>query len=141
MSIPNPTKYFQLISERRLSDAEKTLEDLRQNAQATDRGKGYMKALEGLFLGQKTNDDKYLYLSHLTITEDLAERLEKDFLSQARNELHGDYDRGFFQALSEYMAYLRRGRTEEAPPKPVQAVKKQSRKAGKRIKTKRKRKR
>ena len=67
-----------------------------------------MKALEGLLLTYRNNDDKYIYLPKALAnrSEDSLNSLRKEFSEFASNELHGEYDRGYFKALEEYLSLL-----------------------------------
>jgi hypothetical protein len=69
-------------------------------------GRGYLKGLEGLLLTVKSNDDKYLYLAKMEMTEKKLRTLRKEFADHRKNTLHTDYDRGYFQALESYMRKL-----------------------------------
>lgn len=100
--------FFQAIVERRISDAEKELDVIRANIPATELGKGYFKALEGLVLTAKSTDDKYLYLAKIETTPTKLKTLRKEFAHHGTNALHSDYDRGYFQAIESYMRKLER---------------------------------
>ena len=67
-----------------------------------------MKALEGLVLTQKSSSDKYIYLARLNLNEETAEKLKMEFTKHASNELHGEYDRGYYKALSDYVDVIER---------------------------------
>jgi len=84
---------------------------------STESTKGYLKALEGLLLTAKSNDDKYLYLSKVEKTPKSLKTLRKEFNQQTRATLHGDYDRGYFQALEGYVRMLERA-GPSAEPQP-----------------------
>lgn len=99
-------KFFQMIIERRISDAEKELDTIRTTIPSTELAKGYMKALEGLLLSAKSNDDKYLYMSRIEGTPKDVKALRKEFEAHIANRLHVDYDVGYFQALESYAKKL-----------------------------------
>jgi len=64
----------------------------------------------------KSTDDKYLYLSKIERTQKNLKTLRRDFAQQAKNALHGDFDRGYFQALESYAKLLEQsGPTAEQP--------------------------
>jgi len=109
----NTEKFFQAVNDRRISDAEKELDAIRMNIPATESAKGYLKALEGLLLAAKTTDDKYLYLSKIEMTPTKVKALRKEFAQHETNELHSDYDRGYFQAVETYLRKLER----DGPPR------------------------
>lgn len=117
-------KYFILIGERRMSEAERELQTIREKADSSQREKGYMKALEGLVLTQKSSSDKYIYLARLNLNEETAEKLKMEFAKHASNELHGEYDRGYFKALSDYVDVIERNalwNNKVAPSNQVEA--------------------
>lgn len=109
-SVPEDTvnRFFQNIETRAWTDAEKELDTVRQKAQNTAWYKGYVKALEGLLLTYRSNDDKYIYLPRALAnrTEDNIKQLQKEFGEFASNEIHGEYDRGYFRALTDYVTLL-----------------------------------
>ena len=56
----------------------------------------------------RTNDDKYIYLPKVLASrgEESIKQLRKDFGEFAANEIHGEYDRGYFKALEDYVTLL-----------------------------------
>jgi len=106
--IVDSDEFFQAIIERRISDAEKELDSVRASIPATETTKGYMKALEGLLLTVKSNDEKYLYLAKNERTPANLRALHREFSAQTKNSLHADFDRGYFQALEEFVRKLER---------------------------------
>jgi len=94
------------LVERKIADAEKELDTIRVVLPSTDSAKGYLKALEGLLLTSKSSDDKYLYFSKLEKTPKNIKALRREFGQQTKNALHGDFDRGYFQALEAYAKIL-----------------------------------
>ncbi len=103
------TKYFQSVEERAWTDAEKELDNIRQKAEENQWSRGYIKALEGLMLTYKSNDDKHLYLPKALTnrSDESIQSLHKEFIEFSSDELHGEYDRGYFKALEEYLAALK----------------------------------
>ena len=61
-----------------------------------------------MLLTFRTNDDKYIYLPRMLGTrgEESINQLRKEFGDFAANEIHGEYDRGYFKALEEYVTLL-----------------------------------
>jgi hypothetical protein len=96
------------VEARAWTDAEKELDGIRQKAENALWYKGYVKALEGLLLTYRTNDDKYIYLPKMLGTrgEESINQLRKEFGDFASNEIHGEYDRGYFKALEDYVSLL-----------------------------------
>jgi len=101
-------KYLMLVGERRISEAERELQTIREKSDNSQGEKGYMKALEGLLLTQKSSSDKYIYLARVNLNEESAKKLKLEFTEHVSNELHGEYDRGYFKALSDYVDILER---------------------------------
>jgi hypothetical protein len=109
MPIPSiyVTRFFQLVTARRFAEAERVLLRLRQKIPRTEWNTGYFQALRGMLLAQKSNDDRYVFLSNLNFkNQDELQRYRREFLRQARNKLHADYDRGYFAAWASYMRVL-----------------------------------
>lgn len=101
-------KYLQHVGQRAWTDAEKELDTIKQKSDSTQWSRGYVKALEGLMLTYRNDDDKYIYLPK-TLTNKSGpenEALRKEFEEFAANEIHGEYDRGFFKALEDYLSQL-----------------------------------
>lgn len=96
-------RFFQLIAERKLTEAERELDAIRQSIGSSDWGRGTLKALEGLLLTEKSNNDKFLYLSKIGLDQKDAKKLKTEFLRFSSNKLHAEYDRGYFRTLADYM--------------------------------------
>lgn len=101
-------RYFQLVAERKISEAEKELEEIRGKIPNSEWCRGYLKALEGLFLTKKANNDKYLYLARVDPDEKTVRKLRREFVQHSANPLHAQYDRGYFRALADYTKVLSR---------------------------------
>lgn len=106
--IDSVNRFFQNIEARTWTDAEKELDAIKQKVENEPWYKGYVKALEGLLLTYRTNDDKYIYLPKALAnrTEESVNKLRKEFGDFATNEIHGQYDRGYFKALEDYVTLL-----------------------------------
>jgi hypothetical protein len=59
-------------------------------------------------LTYRSNDDKYIYLPRMlgSRREESINQLRKEFGEFAANEIHGEYDRGYFKALEDYVTLL-----------------------------------
>lgn len=116
------TRFFQLITARRFAEAERVLLRLRQKIPRTEWNTGYFQALRGMLLAQKSNDDRYVFLSNLNLkNQDQLQACRREFLKHARNKLHADYDRGYFAAWASYMRVLAKlqfdaGKTKSSRP-------------------------
>ena len=124
-------KFLEHVEARAWTDAEKELDIIRQKSDNSQWSRGYVKALEGLMLTYRTNDDKYIFLPKVLAsrTEDMISSLKKEFSEFAANELHGEYDRGYFKALDDYFTLLGDTKSAQTPaetPPPQQATLDQS---------------
>jgi hypothetical protein len=101
-------KYLQHVGQRAWTDAEKELDTIKQKSDSTQWSRGYVKALEGLMLTYRNDDDKYIYLPKTLANKSGPENeaLRKEFAEFAVNEIHGEYDRGFFRALEDYLSQV-----------------------------------
>ena len=120
-------KFLEHIEARAWTDAEKELDIIRQKSDDSQWSRGYVKALEGLMLTYRTNDDKYIFLPRVLAsrTQDTISNLKKEFSEFASNELHGEYDRGYFKALDDYFTLLGNMKNQQTPavtPAPEQAT-------------------
>lgn len=123
-------KFIQSVEERAWTEAEKELDIIRQKSENSAWSRGYVKALEGLLLTNRNNDDKYIYLPKVLAnrTEDTIGSLRKEFAEFASNQLHGEYDRGYFKALEEYLGLigkLKGSDGKQPPPSPGLEAKKE----------------
>jgi hypothetical protein len=124
-------KFLEHVESRAWTDAEKELDVIRQKSNNSQWSRGYVKALEGLMLSYRNNDDKYIFLPKVLANrpEDTINSLKKEFSEFAANELHGEYDRGYFKALDDYftlLASMKNQPTPAAAPPPTQATLDQS---------------
>jgi hypothetical protein len=125
------SKFLEQVEARAWTDAEKELDVIRQKSDNSQWSRGYVKALEGLMLTYRNNDDKYIFLPKVLAnrTEDTINNLKKEFSEFAANELHGEYDRGYFKALDDYFTLLANMKNQRVPaeaPPPRQATLEQS---------------
>lgn len=106
------TRLFQLVSERRFAEAERTLERITAKMEKGGKkefNRGYLKALEGVILTGRSGSDTYEFFGSLDLKDVGAlKRHHKDFLSNAKSRFHADYDRGYFSALADYVRVVLR---------------------------------
>jgi hypothetical protein len=107
--------YLQAIAERRLKDSEEAFEKIRGAFGSSQWDRGYVKALEGLLLTLKSNDTRYLYLQRMKLDDTTLKKLKEEFKKQSTHELHADYDRGYFAALTDYASVLEHVRPWKIP--------------------------
>jgi hypothetical protein len=111
------TRYFQLVTDRQFTESERELEKLKQKMQKTEWNRGYFRALYGMYLSQKSNDN-YSFFSKLDLTDKATvHAYRREFLDETRNGLHGDFDRGFFSAWADCMRTV--ARLEVTPNEPA----------------------
>jgi len=96
-------RFFQLIKGRRFAEAERILERIRGKTNETEWNSGYLHALDGILLAQKSNDS-YAFIKNVNFDEEKdLKKYRKEFLKEYKNRTHADYDRGFFAAWADYM--------------------------------------
>ena len=96
-------RFFQLLKGRRFAEAERVLERVRESTNETEWNSGYLHALDGVILAQKSNDS-YSYVKNLNFEDEKnLKKSRKEFLEEYKNKIHSDYDRGFFAAWADYM--------------------------------------
>jgi viroplasmin and RNaseH domain-containing protein len=109
MPIPSilVTQYFQLVAKRQFAEAERILERIKLKAEKTERNRGYLQALYGILLSNKSNNDQYTFLSNISLNDKTAlEKHRREFLKHTHNSLHAEYDRGFFSAWADFTRVL-----------------------------------
>jgi len=108
------TRFFQLVTKRQFAEAERVLERLKKRMQRTEWNRGYFRALRGILLARKSNDDRYAFLSTLNFNDkEVLQNYRREFLRNARDRIHADYDRGFFSAWADFMRVLLKMETME----------------------------
>ena len=108
-SLPRKAKplvndYFKHILERNLAAAERTLAEVRKNMKDTKWELGYLNALEGILVAERSGDTRYVYLSRLDLKNPKKiDEARRCFQAEAKNPLEGEFDRGFFSAWWEFL--------------------------------------
>jgi hypothetical protein len=96
-------RFFQLVKGRRFAEAERVIERIRTKTNETEWNSGYLHALDGILLAQKSNDS-YSFIKNVDFEkEEELKNYRKVFLKEYKNKIHTDYDRGFFAAWADYM--------------------------------------
>jgi hypothetical protein len=112
MPVPSAlvTRYFQLVVNRQFTEAERELERLKQKMHKTEWNRGYFRALYGMLLARRSNNnDSYAFFSKLDLGDKtVLHGYRREFLEHVKNRLHGDFDRGFFSAWTDCMRVLSR---------------------------------
>ena len=106
-------RFFQLIKGRRFAEAERVLERIRKKTNETEWNSGYLHALDGILLAQKSNDS-YAFIKKLDFEDEKQlKNFRKDFLAEYKNKIHSDNDRGFFAAWADYMLISKKSLADE----------------------------
>jgi len=101
------TRFFQLLVNRRFAEAERELERIKQKMHKTEWNRGYFRALYGMLIARKSNDDNYAFLSKVDFNDkNVLQNYRKEFRGHVKSKLHGDFDRGFFSAWTNCMRIL-----------------------------------
>jgi hypothetical protein len=101
-------EFYKLVLERNLAAADRTLTEIRRNMKDSDWEKGYLNALEGMIVAERSGDTRYVYLSRLDLkNHKKLEEARRTFQAQAKNPLEGEFDRGFFSAWSDFLRTAR----------------------------------
>jgi hypothetical protein len=109
-------RFFQLVKNRRFAEAERVLERIRQKTNETEWNSGYLHALDGILLAQKSGDS-YAFIKNVNFDEETElKKFRKEFLHEYKNKIHADYDRGFFAAWADYMLISKRSLTDSEKP-------------------------
>ena len=96
-------RFFQLLKGRRFAEAERVLDRIREKTNETEWNSGYLHALSGILLAQKSNDN-YAFIKNVNFVDEKGlKKSRKEFLKEYKNKIHSDYDRGFFAAWADFM--------------------------------------
>jgi len=119
MPVPSAlvTRFFQFLVNRQFTEAKRELERLKQKMQKTEWNRGYFRALFGMLLARRSNNnDAYAFFSKLNLSDTATLHVyRREFLDHTRNGLHGDFDRGFFSAWADCMRVLSKMNTANVP--------------------------
>ena len=104
------TRFFQLVNERKFAEAERVLERIRvrmKNSRKKEFNKGYLDALNGIILSNRSSSGSYEFFSNLDLKDLSAlKKHYRDFEKNARSRFHADYDRGYFSALTDFLRVI-----------------------------------
>jgi len=131
------TRFFQLLVNRRFAEAERELERIKQKMHKTEWNRGYFRALSGMLITRKSNNDDYAFLSKPDLDDkNVLRNYRKEFQGHVKSKLDGDFDRGFFSAWANFMRVLSKLAvnnseakseiSEKAKPKPFEKDKSQA---------------
>ena len=101
------TRFFQLVTNRQFTESERELQRIKDRMEDTKWNTGYYHALNGMLLAQRTNSHNKAFLTEAIKSDRTALKRQKDeFLRHVQSRFHGDFDRGFFQAWSDFTRIL-----------------------------------
>jgi len=96
-------RFFELLKGRRFAEGERVLERIRKKTKKTEWNSGYLHALDGILLAQKSNDS-YSFIKNTNFEDEKElKKNRKEFLKEYKNKIHKDNDRGYFAAWADYM--------------------------------------
>jgi len=114
------TRFFQLITNKKFTEAERELQRLKQKLEENEWNQGYFKALAGILLSARSNNDQYSFLSKMNSDDEkILKEYRKEFRKQVNNRLREEYDRGFFSAWADYMRVLIRIQKKAQEPEEM----------------------
>jgi hypothetical protein len=90
--------------EKKFLESERLLDRLKEKTEKNEWTRGYLLALSGILLAQKSKKDRYLFLRNIDLEQkDELKRNLNEFSEYSENKFHTDYDRGFFSAWTDYL--------------------------------------
>jgi hypothetical protein len=126
------TRFFQLLVDRRFAEAERELERIKQKMHRTEWNRGYVKALSGMLIARKSNNDQYTFFSKLDLNDkNVLKNYRKEFSSYVKRKLHDSFDRGFFDAWTNCMRVLSKLAVDNPEAKTTISEKSESGNSGK----------
>ena len=99
-------KFFNLVVQEKKKAANVILDKIKQKSEQSLWRKGYITALEGMAMLIGTKNDQHVYINKIKVER--SDEIRKVFLKHSNNELHSDFDKGFFFAWVQYMLVLKR---------------------------------
>jgi hypothetical protein len=112
-------RFFQLVTARQLTEAERELQRIKEKIERTEWNHGYYRALQGMLLSKRNNNDQTTFLSSIDPHNKRALLdFRREFQEKMESRLYTDYDRGFFSAWTDYMSVLKRMNLQEMKTLP-----------------------
>ena len=110
------TRFIGLLNERKMTEADKVKEKIREELKSIPWHRGYYNALEGIATALRSKDNQYLYIHRIDHNDKKGiNRLQKEFSKQSKSPLQGDFDKGYFTAWLEYIR-IQKLRKDDAGP-------------------------
>ena len=119
-------RFIQLLKGRRFAEAERVLYRIKESTNSTEWNSGYIHALEGALLSQKSSDS-YAFLANIDLDDDKnLRKSRKEFLREYKNKVHQDFDRGYFAAWADFMLIAVREITNKEAKEPTPEIEEKS---------------
>jgi hypothetical protein len=97
--------FIQYLLERKFTDAERTLDTMKErNFQNDDYKKGYVNAFEGMLLSSRSGDNRDFY-NKGDFTKDAMKNFQVEFKSFRNGVIRSNFDAGYFTAWSDFLQY------------------------------------
>jgi hypothetical protein len=97
--------FFDAVIERRFSDADKALEEVRNRKNPNPEFQdGYIKALEGILTSARSGDERDFF-NRVSNTEEGLDKQSRDFREILLKGRPKPFDLGFFSAWSDLVHY------------------------------------
>jgi hypothetical protein len=117
-------RFFQLVTTKQFTEAERELQRIKEKIERTEWNHGYYRALHGMLLLRRSNNDHYSFFATLDQNDKHAfQNFRRDFQEKVESRLYADYDRGYFSAWADYMRVLLRMQKTAIIPKQVLPLK------------------
>ena len=95
--------------------------EIRQILKGSEWEQGFLNALEGMLVAQRSGDTRYMYLSRLDLkNQRRMDEARRSFQAEARNPLEGGFDRGFFSAWVEFLRVVKSSLVEKGESKTLE---------------------
>lgn len=102
---PDVMTFFECLLERRFSDAERAVEEIRKKSFGNTEFKdGYVNGLEGMLISSRSGDDRDFF-NRAPFDRRSMNKYRKDFSEFAKSGVNTPFDVGFFSAWSDLMHY------------------------------------
>lgn len=97
--------FFKKLLERKFSDAERSMDSIKEEEfNRFEFKEGYIHALEGALLSNRSEDEREFYNKPDLDVEDF-QRYEKEFREFINKETRSVFDEGYFSAWADLMHY------------------------------------
>ena len=98
-------RFFDCLLERRFSEAERLLENIRRGRLGGEEFKaGYLKALEGMLLSSRSGDERD-FLNRASLTPQNLKRYGREFRRIMKMGVKPPFDQGFLSAWMDLISH------------------------------------